>query len=145
MARYRGAAPLLAVALASSAACRAPGYSPYPLDLGSALPPDAFARCRDVLLHRYEALERVDEQAFLLQTDWSPSHDPPGQRRASVYLDPEVAGSVAVVVELRRLKVPLVGLPAWGEPRGDAAAERDLADALREALLDPGAAAGFTR
>lgn len=121
------------------AACPAPGYSPYPLDLGDSLPRDAFARCRAVLLHRYEALLRADERAFLLQTDWAPSASPPGQRRASVFLDPDVQGSVAVVVELRRLRVPLVGLPSWTAPRGDAAAERELADALREALVEPAA------
>lgn len=136
MARRSSAALLLLAALAGSSACGAPGYSPYPLDLGEALPDDAFSRCREVLLRRFEALVRADEEAFLLQTDWSPVPDPPGQRRASLFLDPEVPGSVAVVVELRRLEIPLVGLPAWGVARGDAAAERELADELREALVD---------
>ena len=137
--RRSGAAALLAAALATAAGCGAPSYSPYPLDLGESLPGDAFARCRDVLMHRYEALVRADPAAFLLQTEWAPSQDPPGQRRASVFRDPDVPGSLAVVVELRRLRIPLLGLPGWGEPRGDAAAERDLADSLREALLGPGA------
>jgi len=126
-----GATALCALA----AACGAAGYSPYPLDLDDPLPADAFRRCRAVLLRRFQALTRSDEQAFLLQTAWTPSSDPPGERRASVYLDPEVEDSVCVVVELRRLSLPWVGLPEWTEPRGDAAAERALAAELREALV----------
>ena len=53
MARADGVVCLAAAALA---ACAAPAYSPCPLDLGHALPADAFARCRDVLLRRYDAL-----------------------------------------------------------------------------------------
>lgn len=122
--------------------CSAAGYSPYPLDLGHDLPSDAFQRCRDVLLHRFYALTRSEASTFHLQTDWAPSQDPPGERRATVYVDPEFAQSLAVVVELRRLSLPMIGWPGWTAPRGDAAAERELASALREALSDP-APVGF--
>lgn len=141
MARARSA---LLSTLIVAAACGSPGYSPYPLDLDHALPPDAFDRCRDVLLRRFISLTRSEPQTFLLQTAWAPSQDPPGERRASVYLDPAAPDSLAVVVELRRLYVPLVGLPGWTEPRGDAAAERELAAALRVALAEP-EAGGVTR
>ena len=60
-----------------------------------------------------------------------------GERRASVYRDPGRGRSLAVVVELRRLSTPILGWPRWTEPRGDAASERVLAAALREALQDP--------
>ena len=133
----------LLTTLAVVGACASPGYSPFPLDLESGLPPDAFDRCRDVLLRRFATLTRIERQNFLLQTAWAPTQDPPGERRASVYLDPVVPHSLAVVVELRRLRVPLIGLPSWTEPRGDAAAERALAEALRAALAGP-AEAGVT-
>ena len=123
--------------LAALAGCLAPGYSPYPLDLDQDLPADAFARCRDVLLRRFDVLTRSDPSAFQLQTGWAPSPDPPGERRASVYRDPGRGRSLAVVVELRRLSTPILGWPRWTEPRGDAASERVLAAALREALQDP--------
>lgn len=141
MARADGVVCLAAAALA---ACAAPAYSPCPLDLGHALPADAFARCRDVLLRRYDALTESDPQSFRLQTDWAPSQDPPGERRASVYLDPVVDDSLAVVVELRYLRLPSwFGLPGWTSPRGDAAAERELVEELRAALADPDPV-GFT-
>lgn len=127
----------LLATLAVAAACAAPGYSPFPLDLEHRLPADAFDRCRDVLLRRFVTLTRTDRQGFLIQTAWAPSQDPPGERRASVFLDPAVSDSLAVVVELRRLRVPLIGMPSWTEPRGDAAAERALAEVLRAALAEP--------
>ena len=134
MARTRS---MLSLSVLLAAACSSPGYSPFPLDLGDELPEDAFARCREVLLRRYETLTRSDADGFLLQTDWAASQDPPGERRASVFRDPEVDGSLSVVVELRRVKLPMFGLPGWTEPRGDPAAERELAEVLREALADP--------
>lgn len=137
-------ASLAPAVLLLAVACSAPSYSPYPLDLGDELPADAFARCREVLLRRYETLTRVDEAAFLLQTDWASSQEPPGERRASVFRDPDVPGSLSVVVELRRVKLPMFGLPGWTEPRGDDAAERELAEVLREALSDPDPI-GFTK
>ncbi|MCK5941729.1 MAG: hypothetical protein KAI24_07165 [Planctomycetes bacterium] len=126
----------LAVLLAV-AGCGAVEYRPYPLDLDAPLPADAFARCKDVLLRRCETLTRAEVEPFLLQTAWYASYDPPGERRASVFRDPEVEHGLAVVVELRRLSLPMFGLPGWTEPRGDDAAERELAAALREALADP--------
>ena len=140
MARGEGVAWLAAVVLA---ACVSPAYSPCPLDLGHALPADAFARCRDVLLRRYDALTESDAENFRLQTAWSPSQDPPGERRATVYLDTVVADSLSVVVELRYVRLPWFGLPGWTSPRGDAAAERELVEELRSALADPDPV-GFT-
>lgn len=140
MARPERAAWLVCAGLA---ACAAPAYTPCPLDLDQPLPPDAFLRCREVLLRRYDALTESDAEAFRLQTAWSPSQDPPGERRASVYLDAAVADSLAVVVELRYVRLPWFGLPGWTSPRGDAAAERELAEELRAALTDPDPV-GFT-
>lgn len=118
------------------AACATPGYSPYPLDLPHQLPADAFLRCREVLLNHYGALSQSDAQAFRLETAWQPISDPPGERRASVFRDQQRANSLAVVVELRRLSVPLVGAPYWTTPRGDDTSERQLAEWLRESLRD---------
>jgi hypothetical protein len=142
---------LAALALAFVvAACATPAYSPYPLDLSHQLPADAFLRCREVLLNHYGALSQSDQQAFRLETAWQPISDPPGERRASVFRDQQRANSLAVVVELRRLSVPLIGAPYWTTPRGDDMSERQLAEWLRESLRDlavPGlsaTAAGLT-
>lgn len=137
------ASSLLWLLLVVLGGCRALTYSPYPLDLDHDLPADAFARCREVLLRRFDVLTHSDPVAFQLQTGWAPSQDPPGERRASVFLDPAFDRSLAVVVELRRLTTPFLGLPRWTDPRGDAVAERALAAALREALKEP-APLGFT-
>ncbi len=109
-------------------------YSPYPLDLDHKLPADAFSRCRAVLMNSYEILEYSDPVGFRLETAWQPIADPPGERRATVYLDPGRSDSLAIIVELRRLTVPLIGMPHWTSVRGDDAAERRLARLLRESL-----------
>lgn len=130
---------LLALALPG---CASPGYSPYPLDLEHKLPPDAFERCRAVLLHRYGTLTQADERSFRLETAWQPVADPVGERRAAVFRDPDHKDSLAIVVELRRLSVPIVGVPHWTTARGDDQAERELAELLRESLRDPEAPGG---
>lgn len=117
--------------------CSPVGYSPYPLDLAHKLPPDAFARCRAVLLNHYDTLAFSDVESFRLETEWLPIADPPGERRATVYRDVARPASLAVVVELRRLAVPLIGLPHWTTARGDAYSERQLAEWLRESLAEP--------
>jgi len=117
--------------------CSVPGYSPYPLDLGQKLPSDAFERCRAVLLNRYGTLTYADSEDFRLETAWQPVADPVGERRATVFRDPRIEDSLAIVVELRWLSVPLVGLPHWTTVRGDDRAERELAELLRESLRDP--------
>jgi hypothetical protein len=117
--------------------CSAAGYSAYPLDLAHKLPPDAFARCRAVLLNHYDTLAFSDVESFRLETEWLPIADPPGERRATVYRDVTRPASLAVVVELRRLAVPLIGLPHWTTARGDAYSERQLAEWLRESLSEP--------
>jgi hypothetical protein len=132
---------LLAFALAGCATalagCATTGYSPYPLDLEHKLPPDAFERCRAVLLNRYGTLTQADPIGFRLETGWQPVADPVGERRAAVFRDASHQDSLAVVVELRRLSVPIVGVPHWTAPRGDDQAERELAELLRESLRDP--------
>ncbi|MBX3463857.1 MAG: hypothetical protein KF830_11865 [Planctomycetes bacterium] len=120
-----------------AAACTTPSYSACPVDLVGGVPAGAFEVCRDALQQRYGPLLVADEVAFLLQTDWVPSPDAPDERRASVFRQEHGAtADLAVVVEVRRLGMPLWGLPRWTPARGDAAAERELAGVLR-ALLNP--------
>jgi len=116
-------------------ACAAPRYAPCPVGLAGALPADAFAVCREVLRQRYGDVAVADVDTFRLQSGWVPVQDPPGERRATIVRDDSGrAPDLAVVVELRRVSVPLLGAPGWTTPRGDDAAERDLAQALRAAL-----------
>ena len=131
----RDVAPVAQAVLLAAllAACAAPAYAPCPVELSGALPADAFGRCRDGLLRTYGDLAIADERAFRLQTEWQPVREPPGERRATVFREAGASG-LAVVVELRWLSVPLIGVPAWTEPRGDDTAERELARLLREAL-----------
>ncbi len=125
----------LAAFVATAAGCAASAYSACPIDFPGGLPPHAFVACRDLLAARFGALVVVDAAAFRLQTGWVACSDLQGERRASVFrqTDGAVAG-LGVVVELRRLSEPLLGLPRWTAPRGDAAAERELADLLRAAI-----------
>lgn len=127
--KLRAAAILLAVT-----ACSTPAYAPCPLDLQHALPDDAFARCREVLLANYDYLETADEPGFRLQTAWQPTREPPGERRATIYRESLSPPSLAIVVEQRWLEVPWFGPPGWTSARGDARAERELREQLRDAL-----------
>jgi len=127
----RSAASLAAALLL--AGCAIDDYSPYPLAV-EALPRDAFLRCRELLLREYGSLVESDADSFRLQTNWTPIADPPGERRASVFREPDRPGELAVVVELRWLRVPMLGVPHWTAPRGDDAAERELAERLLDAL-----------
>lgn len=119
--------------LALGVACAGPRYEPYPLQLRAELPADAFDRCRAELLRSYGGLAVADADRFLLQSGWTPSDEPVGERRASVFRS-EDARDLAVVVEFRWLTTPWFGLPHWTSARGDDAAERELAEALRTAL-----------
>jgi hypothetical protein len=137
--RTRAAASFCAVSVAAlAAACASGSYSPYPLALDGGLPPDAFARCRELLLVRFGALAVDDEPGFRLQTAWIATANPPGERRATVYRE-RIADTdeLAIVVELRRITVPLVGAPHWTESYGDDAAERALARELEQVLTAP--------
>lgn len=119
---------------ALAVACATPAYAPCPVECVQPLPADAFARCRGVLQSTYGAIAESDEATFRLQTGWLPIADPPGERRATVFRDTDAGNDLAVVVELRWITMPVVGLPSWTEPHGDDAAERELAAALRSAL-----------
>src|SRR5688572_1891248 len=124
-----------ATTLALLAACGTPPYAPCPVELQDPLPADAFLRCREVLVREFGGIAEADAAAFRIQTRWQPVADPPGERRATVFLDRGAPSpDLAVIVELRWLTIPWFGVPAWSEARGDQAAERALASALREAL-----------
>src|SRR5688572_10574969 len=84
---------LVGVLAVAFAACAAPPYEPCPVELTEPLPADAFARCRELLVREYGALVEVDQAAFRLQTCWLPIADPPGERRATVFLDTGVLGA----------------------------------------------------
>jgi hypothetical protein len=118
---------------AFAAACATGAYPPCPVEVDGELPPDAFARCAEVLQHAFGLLLTADREQFELRTAWAPSGDLVGERRAVVRTDASGAG-LLVRVELRRLTVPWFGLPRWTEPRVDPAAERALAEALAAAL-----------
>lgn len=132
-AERRGAGQVALLAF-GAAACAAPAYAPCPVDGTPPVPPAAFARCRDLLLQRYGDLAIADEQAFRLQTEWAPVADPVGERRATVYREAAADGGLVVLVELRWLSTPWFGEPGWSAPRGDAAAERVLAQELQAVL-----------
>lgn len=131
--RLRAGVAGVAVLAALAAACGTVRYAPCPVATGTVLPADAFARCREVLVRDYGALVECDAAAFRLRSGWAPCQDPPGERRAAVFRD---AAGLAVVVELRWLSVPWFGVPTWTAPRGDAAAERELAERLAAVLRD---------
>lgn len=117
--------------LVGFAACASVPYAPCPVELEAPLPPDAFAVCKRVLGRRFGGVTIADEAAFLLQSSWVPVAERPGERRASVFCE---GGELAVLVESRWLSEPVIGLPAWSAVRGDPAAERELAAALRAEL-----------
>lgn len=115
------------------AAC-AVAYRPCPVDVPGPLPADAFDRCREALLARYETLVLAQAQPLRLQTDWLDAPEVRGERRVSVFTD---EAGLAVVVEVRWLREPWFGAPEWSSVRGDPAAEREVADWLRAALTSP--------
>jgi hypothetical protein len=131
-AASRAAGPSLAFALALGA-CATPAYAPCPVD-AAPLPEDAFARCQATVRRLYGGVAEADAATCRVQSVWTPVADPPGERRATVFRDDAAPDDLAVIVELRWLSVPWLGLPQWTTARGDAAAERELANALREAL-----------
>lgn len=118
---------------ATLAACAAGPYSPCHVSVAGGLPASAFGVCQEVLRQHYGPLAIADAARFLLQTDWVAIDEPPGERRASIFRG-ELPGDLAVVVEVRRLTEPMLGVPHWTEPRGWDAAERELAGWLRDAL-----------
>jgi hypothetical protein len=131
MAGFDAASKTLRLALLLPVACTVRPYEPCPVAWSGPLPADAFATCQRVLAARYGALQVADPEAFLLQSAWAPVADPPGERRASVFLD---RGELAVVVEVRWVREPVLGLPEWSSIAADQAAERQLAVALAEQL-----------
>ncbi|MCC7399671.1 MAG: hypothetical protein IT455_21585 [Planctomycetes bacterium] len=130
--RLRRGGAVLGLALLA-VGCGLARYAPCPVVVAAPLPDDAFERCREVLVRDYGALAESDAVAFRLRSGWAPCQDPPGQRRAAVFRD---AAGLAVVVELRWLALPWFGVPQWTAPRGDDAAERELAERLASVLRD---------
>lgn len=109
------------------AACAGVGYAPCPVDCARPLTVADFGIARDLLATRFGALAVADEASFRLQTKWCAVTAPVGERRATIFRDGD---GFAVVVELRPLVEPVVGMPYWAPARGDTAAERELADLL---------------
>lgn len=130
--RARPAALAVLLPLAALAACTV-AYAPCPVELDAPLPAAAFAACKAVLAERYGSLAVADEASFRLQTGWAGGREA-CERRATVFRD---GPGLAVVVERRTLVEPPIGLPHWAAPRGDPAAERALARALRDRLSPP--------
>lgn len=116
------------------AACQYSPYQPARLTIPGGFPEDVFDRTLAVLQQGWLPLVQVDPDGFRLQTDWLP-HDyegTPGQKRATVFLDDPV--TLAVLVEVRYLRIPAFGGPEWSAVRGDAALENQLLASLRQAL-----------
>jgi hypothetical protein len=123
---------------AAMTACATTAYAPCPVPWDGPLPVDAFERCKAVLGRHADRLAIADRQPLRLQTDWVAAHDVAGERRWTVLTDDSTAPvGLAVVVELRCLREPWLGAPGWGEPVGDAFAERAFAAELAEALASP--------
>lgn len=118
-----------------AAACATTPYEGYPLELSAPLSADAFGKCRDLLARAYGGIDVEDPTAFLLRTRWAPVAELPGEQRASIYRAGDAR--LVVVVEVRRLTEPAFAMPRWTEPRGWDAAERRLADELRDRLFPP--------
>ena len=93
-----------------------------------------FVTVADVARARFPRLLVCDPKAFRLQSDWVEAEDGavPGRRRLTVFST--APGRVAVVVEVSWLHTGLDSTPYWSAPVGDAAAERELAAALRAAF-----------
>jgi hypothetical protein len=121
-----------ALLLVAAAACAVP-YEPAAATV-PALPADAFARALDVVRVQYPRLAVADAGAFKIQSQWLPFDraQATGERRATVYLDG--GDRLCVVVETRYLGVGLLGEPSWSSVRGDPQLERELLEALVQAL-----------
>ena len=66
------------------------------------------------------------------QRGYPPRQGTPGQKRATVFLEDPV--TLAVLVETRYLTMPTFGTPQWSTVRGDPALEKQLLEALRQAM-----------
>lgn len=92
----------------------------------------AFPLVLDAMRVEYPRLILVDHDAFRIQSAWTPYDDErAGQKRASVYMEEE---QLSVVVETRHLSLDLLGNPDWSSPRGHPRLERQLMNALLQAL-----------
>jgi hypothetical protein len=126
------AAPSLLFAFA--AACAVAPYDPLVVAPERGLPADAFERCIAVLHGRFQRIVLADADAFRLQTDWVPGPDPDvaSQQRATVFRQGD---GVGCLVEARYLRLGWFDrLPAWSAPRPDPDLERELGEALAQAL-----------
>lgn len=124
----RGGALLLA-----AAACVGP-YVPATAALPSTPPADAFARALAAVRARYPRILLADADRFRIRTDWIPHERAgiPGQRRATLFVDPP--GTLNVVVETRYLGFDVLGGPRWSSVRGDPSLERELLELVLSAL-----------
>lgn len=125
---------LWGIALVLPAACQYSPYQPARLTIPGGFPEDVFDRTLVVLQQGWQPLAEVDPEGFRLQTDWLPHEHrgTPGQKRATVFLDDPV--TLAVLVEVRYLRMPTFGGPEWSDVRGDPVLEKQLLESLRQAM-----------
>ena len=114
-----------------AAGCANLSYSPCPVELDGPMRADAFDITKQVLAARFGSLAFVDAATFRLQTGWVHAEGHAGQRRATVFRDGD---GLELIVEVRSIHEPLIGLPHWGPSRGDSVAERELAAILGREL-----------
>ena len=123
----------LALALLLTA-CALPPYEPFPIEPAEGLPGDAFVRCCDLLAARDLRIAERDPAAFRLQTHWGPvaGTRATAQQRVALFRH---GNGLGLLVEVRYMRQGLLdGLPEWTNPRPDADLERELGDALTQAL-----------
>lgn len=125
---------MLLAAILCAAACAVPPYDPFPIDPVGGLPADAFARCCDLLAARELRIAERDPASFRLQTHWGPMTNTraTAQQRVTLFRH---GNGLGLLVEVRYMRQGLLdGLPEWTSARPDPELERELGDALSNAL-----------
>ena len=124
---------LAATTLLVLGACAAAPYQPALVELDHPLDESRFRLLLDVIRNDYPEVD-VDEAAFRVQSSWLPCADrgTPALRRLTLYEDPP--GVLAVVVEVRYLRISTFGGASWSASRGHAEWEYALIDDLRRVL-----------
>lgn len=113
------------------------GVLPYEAGYGrlpsGEYPADAFARVCDAVRVEFPELAEADEEAFRIQSAWTPHqrHDSAVEARVSLWRERDV---LRAVVELRVLQPRAFGVPEWGGVEADPAWERRILDRAIEAL-----------